>query len=113
RCVHRQAPTSGQVVPRTEHRGWTLARRSAHNPAMPIFKRWPILVVALLFIVATIHGAQNVPPPSGSGAAIRLSSASLGSGGAGTLDLDGWFYETASGRTPLPAALTGAARTVS
>ncbi|HTL02846.1 MAG TPA: hypothetical protein VL243_11485, partial [Vicinamibacterales bacterium] len=69
-----------------------------------MLKRWPVLVVVLLSIVATMGASQNVPQPSGT--SLRLS-------GARSLDLDGWFYETASGRTPLPAALTGGVRTVS
>jgi len=69
-----------------------------------MLKRWPVLVVVLLSIVATMGASQNVPQSSG--ASLRLS-------GARPLDLDGWFYETASGLTPLPAALTGGVRTVS
>jgi len=62
-----------------------------------------VLILATSLISTPVQSRQNP-------AAIILQSGNLKSGRS--LTLDGLFYETAAGRTPLPTSLTGGVRTI-
>ena len=65
--------------------------------------RTKLIICILLSIGFSAHVLAQQP----SGAVLTLSSASLKPlAGTRSLRLDGLFYETASGRTPLPVSLT-------
>ena len=73
-----------------------------------VIMRKRIRLTILAFLVL-IYGCQSTPAQgtsSGPGTTLVLQSNSLGTG-SGSLTLDGFFYETATGRTILPATFSG------
>src|SRR2546429_3681611 len=72
--------------------------------------RIEVYLIALVALLSILKASRAQPPKNGDEATLVLESDSLA--GTSNLKLNGLFYETANGRTMLPAQLTRGARAI-